>query len=229
MVFAQYVIYFVIYSFCGWLHELWYDAVFHHKLHLRGFLSLPILPIYGLSSVAIIILVRPYATNPFLVFMAAALVVTAFEYITSVLLEKVFHISLWNYDDMPLNIKGRVSLFTSLGFGVLGLLLCYVLQPFFSSFIGQMNPQTVFVIGIILFAVVALDITHSVSSLVCLRIDMKQVRGTLDDIQDYINDRIGDFKNNRKLIRLFIQRIYRQNLNHIRKAFPEANIITKKK
>lgn len=223
------MIYFVIYSFCGWLHELWYDGVFHHKLHLRGFLSLPILPIYGLSSVAIIIAVRPYTMNPFLVFIAAAVVVTVFEYITSIFLEKAFHISLWNYDDMPLNINGRVSLFTSLGFGVLGLLLCYVLQPIFSSIVSGTDPHTVSVIGTVLFVVVAVDVIHSLSSLVYLRIDMKQARGTLDDVQDYINGRISDFKNNRKLIRLFIQRVYKQNLNHIRKAFPDANIIIKKK
>lgn len=227
--FAQYIIYFVIYSFCGWLHELWYDGVFHHQLHLRGFLSLPILPIYGLSSVAIIIAVQPYTMNPFLVFIAAAVVVTIFEYVTSLFLEKVFRISLWNYDDMPFNLNGRVSLFTSIGFGVLGLLLCYVLQPIFSSFISNIDSHTVSIIGIILFVAVALDAIHSVSSLVYLRINIKQTRFTLDDVQDYINDRISDFKNNRKLIRLFIQRVYKQNINHIRKAFPDANIIIKKK
>ncbi len=223
------MIYFVIYSFCGWLHELWYDGVFHHKLHLRGFLSLPILPIYGFSSVAIIIAVRPYSTNPFLVFIAAAVVVTVLEYVTSVLLEKVFHISLWNYNDMPLNLHGRVSLFTSLGFGILGLLLCYVLQPALLSFLSGVSSHTVSIIGIVLFSVVAFDAIHSISSLICLRIDIKQVRGTLDDVQDYINGRISDFKSNKKLVRLFIHRVYKQNINHIRKAFPDANIIIKRK
>ncbi|WP_431734208.1 putative ABC transporter permease [Lactococcus garvieae] len=41
-------------------------------------------------------------------------IVTIIEYITSFLLEKLFHMELWDYSNIPLNIEGRVDVFVSL-------------------------------------------------------------------------------------------------------------------
>ena len=57
------------------------------------------------------------------------LAISSIEYIVSCILENVFDKRWWNYSDWPLNIKGRISLISSVGFGILSLLQIRVLHP----------------------------------------------------------------------------------------------------
>ena len=130
------VIYFTLYSFFGWVHEMIFSAVVHQRLHLQGFLALPLLPIYGFGALGILAATSPYADNPVMVFFSAVVVATLLELITSTFLLKAFNLRLWDYTKWPLNYKGKVSVLSSLGFGVLGLFLLYVVQPFMQHLVG---------------------------------------------------------------------------------------------
>lgn len=58
-------------------------------------------------------------------------------YITSWGLEKLFHAAWWDYSDFPLNLHGRISLFTSMGFGLAGLLVVHAIAPFTENAVGH--------------------------------------------------------------------------------------------
>ena len=159
------VIYFVLYSFFGWVHELIFSAVVHHKLHLQGFLTLPLLPIYGFGALGILAATYPYADNPLMVFISAVIVATLLELITSTFLLKAFNLRLWDYTKWPANYKGKVSLLSSLGFGLLGLLLLYVIQPFMQRAVDLVPAVYLDTVATFLFVIIVSDFIFSTRAL----------------------------------------------------------------
>ena len=162
---ALVVIYFTFYSFFGWLHEMIFTALVERKLHLQGFLFLPLLPIYGFGALGILFATAPYADNPLMVFLSAVMVATVLELITSTFLQKAFHLQLWDYKNWPANYKGKVSLLSSLGFGLFGVLLMYVIHPFMQHVVGFIPVAQLNSVGTIFFVLIILDFIFSTRAL----------------------------------------------------------------
>ena len=55
------------------------------------------------------------------------------EYATSFIMEKAFNARWWDYSEMRFNINGRVCLETLVPFGIAGLLIVYLFNPFLAS------------------------------------------------------------------------------------------------
>lgn len=221
-----YILWFMIYSFAGWLWELVYCRAVHGKWHLSGFLTLPLLPIYGFSALGIVLLVQPYVHNPVSVFLLAATIVTIIEYSTSFALEKVFHIKLWDYSNWPANVQGRIGLFSSLGFGFMGLVVVYVLHPWMANIVDTLPSMLATVVAYILLGLFVIDYINSTISLVRLRTTSnKLVSGSLDDLQQYIESQISELRERRQKTRLAIDRWYHYNIRRIRRAYPSAKTV----
>ena len=62
------------------------------------------------------------------------------EYLTSYFMEKIFKARWWDYSKRKFNLNGRVCLGTLVPFGIFGMLLMYVTNPFFLGKIQQL-PQ----------------------------------------------------------------------------------------
>ena len=62
------------------------------------------------------------------------------EYLTSYFMEKIFKARWWDYSKRKFNLNGRVCLGTLVPFGIFGMLLMYVTNPFFLEKIQQL-PQ----------------------------------------------------------------------------------------
>lgn len=86
-----YTLYFMIYSFLGWICECIYCSIPAKKLINRGFLSGPYCPIYGFGATAVILALEPVLYQPILLFGCGILVTSALEYITSWAMEALFH------------------------------------------------------------------------------------------------------------------------------------------
>ena len=133
---AKYVIYFVIFSVCGWIFECIYCSVKEGHFQNRGFLYGPVCPIYGFGAVSVLMFVDYVGVSEirqipawliFLVCMAGSAVL---EYLTSYVLERIFHAVWWDYSNMPLNLHGRICLPASLLFGTMGVVLAELVFPF---------------------------------------------------------------------------------------------------
>ena len=65
---SQWLLFFYIYCFIGWIWESCYVSVHEKKWVNRGFLHGPFLPIYGTGAIAILWATLPVANNYFLIF-----------------------------------------------------------------------------------------------------------------------------------------------------------------
>ncbi|WP_353505773.1 hypothetical protein [Thomasclavelia cocleata] len=48
-------------------------------------------------------------------------------------MEKLFNARWWDYSEQLLNLNGRITLKNTIAFGLLGLLLLFFINPFFSK------------------------------------------------------------------------------------------------
>lgn len=183
---ATFVLYLVAYGFLGWIAEVLYVFVKSQKLENRGFLTGPFLPIYGFGAIILVTLVLPFVKNPFLVFVASVVASSVLEYVTSILLEKIFHIKLWDYSAKPLNLHGRVCLENSLLFGMLGLLLIYVIHPALADLVAGIPPVPRIALASVLLAVLVIDAANSFASLAKVRPVLDRMRGSLDEVHAHI-------------------------------------------
>ncbi len=129
--------YFAVYSFGGWIVQgLWVGFKKHHFVN-TGFFRGPWVPIFGFGCLLIIYIVDPISRNPFLVFFNTFWMTSVLEYVTSWYLQKRYHRLWWDYSDKPFNIHGRVCLLNSTMYGLAGLVITFLVQPFVSRTVSR--------------------------------------------------------------------------------------------
>ena len=99
MDFIKLFIFFIVYSFIGYIAEVIFVSLSQRKLVNRGFLCGPICPIYGLGAIAMIVLLRRYVHDYVALFVFGALIASTLEYFISFALEKIFHNKWWDYSN----------------------------------------------------------------------------------------------------------------------------------
>ena len=135
-VICKYFLYFIIYSFIGWLLEV-ICKFFEFKRYInRGFLIGPICPIYGYGVLTIILLIGRNTSDILSVFLKSILVCSILEYFTSYFMEKIFKARWWDYSKRRFNINGRICLETMLPFGILGTTVVYLIHPIIIKFVN---------------------------------------------------------------------------------------------
>ena len=160
----------MIYSLIGWVYESIYCTVKSGKWENRGFLYGPACPIYGTGAVAISILITLTAGadvsfEPWQIFLISVAGSAVLEYITSWALEKTFHALWWDYSYLPFNLNGRISLFTSLGFGGAGLIIVYYLAPATETLMSILSPLATEILALLLVVAFTVDMTLTVTAL----------------------------------------------------------------
>lgn len=173
-------LYFFIYCVLGWMVETIYCRMLDGKWTNRGFLAGPYCPIYGFGSLIIIYFLNIFKANPIAVFFLGMLFTSILEYVTSFVLEKLFHAKWWDYSYRKINLNGRICLLNSIEFAVLGLLLTYIVHPFISSQIAKIPENIVPYISLGIFAVIIIDCTSTIFTL----LNLKEKLGILKDITE---------------------------------------------
>ena len=152
-----YFLLFMIYSIGGWLIEVIAIGIEKRKFINRGFFIGPYCPIYGFSAVIMILLLDNYKNDPFALFILAAFVCTFFEYVTSFVMEKLFQARWWDYSRKTFNINGRVCLENSVIFGVFGVLLVCIVNPFVTGLLSEVSHGLIVYISSILLIAFVVD------------------------------------------------------------------------
>ena len=163
MIISQYFCLFIIYSCMGWIYETILSIFKNGAWENRGFLYGPICPIYGVGCIAVSFMMNLNYVELFVISVIGSAIL---EYATSWFLEKMFHAVWWDYHDLPFNLHGRISLFTSLGFGVAGVLVVKYLIPFVEGIIDPARPLAMEAAALLIMAVFAMDLTLTVSFLI---------------------------------------------------------------
>lgn len=147
---------FVLYSFIGWIYETVLTSIVWGEFAERGFLHLPLCVIYGFSAMLLILLLRKIKSPP-LIFLAGGGIVTAIELAASYVLEAFGQI-LWDYEDWALDFQGRISLGSSLIFGLMCLILMKLLHPFCLKIFEKIPPTSVKISALILLLAISADL-----------------------------------------------------------------------
>ena len=153
-----------------------YCRIIDGKFSERGFLYGPYCPIYGFGGIIIITLLQPFSSNFILLFLFSMLLTSLLEYVTSYIMEKIFDAKWWDYSDKFLNINGRVCLRNSLLFGILGLVIMYIVHPHIITLISSIPTEYLSHIVYLLIIVMCIDLTATVSSLLNLKEKLKEIQ-----------------------------------------------------
>lgn len=160
-----YFLLFIIYAVMGWCLEVIGKLIETRKFVNRGFLIGPYCPIYGYGAILITFLLKKYTDDPIALFIMAILVCGVLEYLTSYFMEKIFHLRWWDYSQKKFNINGRVCLDTIIPFGILGMLIMYILNPFF---LEKLNLLSQTALNIVFYIVIAIYVTDNIISLITM-------------------------------------------------------------
>ena len=129
----------MLYSFAGWLWEKIFILIVDGTFEKRGFLHIPVCTIYGFGMLLIILLFYKKNYRWTTIFFGSALATCLLEFLTSWEMEKIFHKIWWDYNGWIFNFQGRISLLSSIAFGMVSILvvnwihpiLCKVLDKYF--------------------------------------------------------------------------------------------------
>lgn len=157
---------FLIYSFIGWIVEVSAFLIQDHKFVNRGFLIGPVVPIYGTGGILITILLTKYQSDPIVLFCMAVVVCSILEYLTSYIMEKIFKTRWWDYSNKKFNINGRICLSNLILFGIMGLVMVYLINPFLINILNKIDPILLKCVVSILMVLFVIDffVSFSVTS-----------------------------------------------------------------
>ena len=202
---------FYFYSILGWIIECINCSILQKKIvYDRGFLIGPYCPIYGIGAMYMYFFLNRYYNEPITLFVMAVVGTSVIEYITSYLMEKIFKARWWDYSNMKFNLEGRICLRNSLLFGVLGLVLIYIINPSFMFILEHIPKIILIIISIILFVTFIIDNILTFSIMTNLKNNLSNIKkDSTSDIDKQVREILS--KNTFYLKKLF-------------KAFPKVKL-----
>lgn len=155
------ILWFLTYSILGWVVESIYMSICNKKLTNRGFATGPFCPIYGVGALTVFLALRPYSNNGLLLFVLGSLLATTIEFLTAVIMKRVFGEIWWDYNEKPFNYKGVLCLESSIAWGFYTLFLFMFLQRFVEGVVSRIPIQAGKIAGSVLLILFTIDFLHS--------------------------------------------------------------------
>lgn len=139
-----YINFFLFFSIFGYLFETLCAYIFKSGFN-SGILYGPWTPLYGFGVIIIMLLSNKIfeslhlnkVVETIVVFVVITIVLTVLEWLGGVLIEKLFHITFWDYSNYKYHIGKYISLEMSLLWGVGGIILIYLVIPYVCEFIKK--------------------------------------------------------------------------------------------
>ncbi|MCI9196716.1 MAG: hypothetical protein HFH54_04510 [Lachnospiraceae bacterium] len=204
--FFQWILFFFIYCFFGWIWESCYVSAKERKWVNRGFLHGPLIPIYGFGALAVLFAAIPVRDDLVLVYIFGMVGATLLEYVTGAVMEKIFKVRYWDYSGQPLNLNGHICLGASLAWGAFSVLLIrYIHAPVERAVLGMQTDvaEVIVFVAVMAFAV---DMTQSFNEAMDLREiieritensqELKRIQKRVDVIAAVIDADIQEYKKN---------------------------------
>jgi len=183
---------FFIYAFLGWCTEVSYAALVTGRFVNRGFLNGPICPVYGFGVVIVLGALTPLVDNLLILFAGSVLLTSALEWLTGFVLEKLFHQRWWDYSDEPFNLSGYICLRFSIAWGFACVFVVKLVHPTVLLLIRLCPRVLGTVLLVLLGAVMAVDLSATVSTIVKLNRRLAQI----DELAAKIKEASNEFGEN---------------------------------
>lgn len=182
---------FFIYAFIGWCTEVAYAALNEGVFVNRGFLNGPYCPIYGCGMLIVAVVLTPLKENLLLLFLGSCLLTTVLEYVTGLVLEKVFGHRWWDYSDIPFNIHGYICLKFSILWGLGGMFIMNIVHPLIYRLIQWIPQKAGGVFIIIILLVFLVDIYVTVNTVLKFNRELKAFEKMEQAIRK-LSDELGE-------------------------------------
>lgn len=215
---CSYILLFFVYSFLGWCLEVGCKLASDHKFVNRGFLIGPYCPIYGHGALIMTILLHKYLNDPVTLFIMIILCCSILEYFTSYFLEKIFHTRWWDYTHYKFNINGRICLETMIPFGLFGLFIMYVTNPFFLGIINSIPVTLLYILSVLLLIIYIID------NIVSFKI-IKNIQNVSRNVQKKQVIKKDDTERITELVRKQVESSMKTLEKRIIHAFPHLRVL----
>ncbi len=182
----QWLAFFYLYCFFGWIFESAYVSFKERRPVNRGFLRLPLLPLYGFGAVMMLWVSLPVKDNFLLVYFSGVIAATALEYITGYVMERLFRVRYWDYSNKRFQIHGYICLTSSLAWGGLTILMTEVIHQPVSRAVLDADPlvlKLALSAVSVLFAADSYESTKEALALGQALEAMTKMRGEMEEIQ----------------------------------------------
>ena len=217
---VTYFLLFMVYSVAGWIMEVTCKSFEAKKFINRGFMIGPYCPIYGWGAIFITILLKRYISDWIVLFFMSMITCGILEYLTSYVMEKLFHARWWDYSRRKYNINGRICLETLVPFGLLGLTIMYITNPIILNALQSIPDNILNVIAIVLFLMFTIDGIVSlkvVSNVRATSTKLNKEAKTMDNTEE-ITAKVKEILRNKSVLN-------RRLIN----AYPNLQTVLKKK
>ena len=170
MTYFQICLYFLFYSFGGWVVEVIFHAVALGKVINRGFLNGPVCPVYGFGVLSVFALLNTiqsggHVMSEGMIFVFGFVLATLVELIAGWLLDVCFHARWWDYSDKPLNFHGYICLEFSLIWGLAIVMVVKVFQKYVENQASHTPATWEWVVMAILYAAYFADFVVTVATI----------------------------------------------------------------
>ena len=190
---------------------------------------------YGIGAI-LMIWAGQLSNNPIVIFIMAFLIFSVWEYLVAVIIEKLFKTKYWDYSNLKFNLQGRVCLKNSLYWGILGVLLIYLIQPLIENLTNLIPAEILVYVDAILMLAILVDTVITIFRIMFID---KKIRQVLE-IGETIKEKIAELKNSEIMEKAHIDnlqklisdlkvkqdilkiKIYKRVIR-LKKSFPEMN------
>lgn len=179
---TQWVLFFFIYSFIGWVWECCFVSVRKRRWVNRGFMYGPMLPIYGFGALAVLISTIRVRDSIPLIFLFGMVGATLLEYVTGAVMERLFNVKYWDYSNQKFNLNGYICLISSLGWGLFSVLLVKFVHVPIEGAVLKIPTIIAEGIAFVLTVAAAVDVTQSFND----AMDLKRILAQLEESKKQI-------------------------------------------
>lgn len=176
--------FFYIYCFFGWIFESTYVSLKKHHFVNRGFLRLPMLPLYGTGAVMMLWVSLPVKNNLFLVYCSGVVAATLLEYVTGYVMERLFKVRYWDYSNQKFNIHGYICLTSSIAWGFLTILMTEVIHKPIEHLVLNLPPVLEWCLLGAVSGCFVMDTIHSTKEALGLAKALESVAKLRADLED---------------------------------------------
>lgn len=158
----QWFAFFYFYCFFGWVFESTYVSAKQGRFVNRGFLRIPMLPLYGSGAVMMLWVSLPFRNSLILTYISGVIGATLLEYITGYVMELLFKVRYWDYSHYKYNLHGYICLTSSIAWGFLTILMTEVIDKPVAKFVTGLSPAVCTAMAVGISCVFFYDVVYSV-------------------------------------------------------------------
>ncbi len=173
MTFLRYLFIFCVFSIFGWVIELFFRSAVNKKIINPGFMTGCVVPLYGFGAIILNLLCILFFNvnyNVIFIFIVSFILLSLLEFVTGLLLLKIFNTRLWDYSNCKLNINGFICLKFSFIWAIFALVYYYFIFPWMNDYAINFvsNTYCLFSLGIF-YGAFLVDLSISINLLTKLK------------------------------------------------------------